>query len=85
MVRPVGFEPTKTASYTHRPVPSLDYGSNGSFANLLTATIKLYTLLLIKTNKMLPDLDHNINFFYNYNFITRKKNEKNSYVHFCCY
>jgi hypothetical protein len=28
----VGLEPTKTASYTHRPVPILGYGPSGSFA-----------------------------------------------------
>jgi len=37
MVRLVGFEPTKTASYTHRPVPIPDYEPGGSFASLLTA------------------------------------------------
>lgn len=42
MVRPVGFEPTKTASYTHRPVLTPDYGPGESFANLLTATLLLY-------------------------------------------
>jgi len=47
MVRPVGFEPTKTASYTHRPVLTPDYESGESFANLLTATINYITLLSI--------------------------------------
>ena len=43
MVWPVGFEPTKTASYTHRPVLTPDYGPGESFAILLTATVKYIT------------------------------------------
>lgn len=49
MVWSVGFEPTKTASYTLRPVPILSYGLSGSSANSLTTTYLLYTLKYLQS------------------------------------
>jgi hypothetical protein len=47
MVWPVGFEPTKAAGYTQRPVPIPDCGSGESFANLLTTTVYYITDILV--------------------------------------
>jgi hypothetical protein len=46
----VGLEPTKTASYTHRPVPILDYESSESSANLLTTTHTVYNLIFLNAS-----------------------------------
>lgn len=51
MMWPVGFEPTKTVSYTHRPFPFPDYGSGGSSANLLTATRYINICSFIKQHQ----------------------------------
>jgi len=47
MVWPVGFEPTKAAGYTQRPVLNPGYGPGESFANLLTTTVYYITDILV--------------------------------------